>query len=200
MSSRSVLRRPRIKGRSGDQGTRAARVLQKLLGADELLVGSEAGQVKVGIPVGRLMEAARALQSDPGALYEMPICVTCVDWPERELRFEVVYLLRSLVHNDLAWITVSASESTEVPSLSGIFPGLEWHERECYDLFGIAFTGHPNLTRILLPADWEGHPLRKDYVSFGEPVAFTHNIEWALSAQDRPEYLPGATRGAVERP
>jgi NADH-quinone oxidoreductase subunit C len=130
----------------------------------------------------------------------MAVCMTCIDWPERDLRFDVVYLLRSLVHNDLAWLSVAASESTEIPSLSSVYPGMEWQERECFDLFGITFTGHPNLTRILLPDDWEGHPLRKDYVSFGEPVAFTHNIEWALSSQDRPEYLPGATRGAVERP
>ncbi|HVB53523.1 MAG TPA: NADH-quinone oxidoreductase subunit C [Candidatus Acidoferrales bacterium] len=160
----------------------------------------ERGQTKVEIPPDRLVESASALRSDRSTLYEMAICMTCIDWPERERRFDVVYLLRSLVHNDLAWLSVAASESTELPSLSGIYPGMEWHERECFDLFGIKFTGHPNLTRILLPDDWEGHPLRKDYVSFGEPVAFTHNIEWALSSQDRPEYLPGATRGAVERP
>ncbi|MGA2872216.1 MAG: NADH-quinone oxidoreductase subunit C [Candidatus Dormibacteria bacterium] len=160
---------------------------------------SERGQCKVTVPARRLPEAASALRVDPSALYEMAVCMTCIDWPERDPRFELVYLLRSLVFNDLAWISVLASEETAVPSLAGIFPGLEWHERECYDLFGIRFTGHPNLTRILLPDDWEGHPLRKDYVSFGEPVAFTHNIEWALSSQDRPEYMPGATRGAVER-
>jgi NADH-quinone oxidoreductase subunit C len=55
-------------------------------------------------------------------------------------------------------------EKPEVPSLSGIWKTADWHEREAYDFFGIQFTGHPNLTRILLPADWEGHPLRKDYV------------------------------------
>ncbi|HUY57306.1 MAG TPA: NADH-quinone oxidoreductase subunit C [Candidatus Micrarchaeaceae archaeon] len=171
-----------------------------MLPTGALVVNVERGQAKVTIPVDRLVESATALRSDPSTLYEMAICMTCVDWPERDLRFELIYLLRSLVHNDLAWICVLASESSEIPSLAGIYPGMDWHERECYDLFGVKFTGHPNLTRILLPDDWEGHPLRKDYVSFGEPVAFTHNIEWALSAQDRPEYLPGATRGAVERP
>jgi NADH-quinone oxidoreductase subunit C len=156
-----------------------------LLPSQELEVGSQKGQCTVTVPASRLPEVATALRSDPSTLYEMPVCMTCVDWPERDLRFELVYLLRSLVFNDLAWVSVLASEETEVPSLAEVFPGLEWHERECYDLFGVRFVGHP---------------LRKDYVSFGEPVAFTHNIEWALSSQDRPEYMPGATRGAVERP
>ncbi|MGH7612343.1 MAG: NADH-quinone oxidoreductase subunit C [Candidatus Dormibacteria bacterium] len=158
------------------------------------------GQLTVTVPVERLLAAASALRQDADCLYEMPVCMTCVDWPEREPRFDVLYLLRSLVHNDLVRVRVLAGEETAVPSLAAIFAGMDWHERECYDLFGINFVDHPNLTRILLPDDWEGHPLRKDYVSFGEPVAFTHNIEWALSSQDRPEYLPGATRGAVERP
>ncbi|MGH7642512.1 MAG: NADH-quinone oxidoreductase subunit C [Candidatus Dormibacteria bacterium] len=175
-------------------------LLKKLLPPGTWQVSVERGQAKLALPADRLLESARALRTDPSCLYEMAVCMTCVDWPERERRFDLVYLLRSLVHNDLAWLSVAASESTEVPSLSGIYPGMEWHERECFDLLGVRFTDHPNLTRILLPDDWEGHPLRKDYVSFGEPVAFTHNIEWALSAQDRPEYLPGATRGAVERP
>ncbi|MGH7641112.1 MAG: NADH-quinone oxidoreductase subunit C [Candidatus Dormibacteria bacterium] len=151
------------------------------------------------MPRERLVEAATVLKSTPSCLYEMAVCMTCVDWPEREARFDVIYLLRSLVHNDLAWISVPVPPETELPTLSFIYPGMEWHERECFDLFGIRFRDHPNLTRILLPDDWEGHPLRKDYVSFGEPVAFTHNIEWALSSQDRPEYMPGATRGAQER-
>ncbi|MGH7692138.1 MAG: NADH-quinone oxidoreductase subunit C [Candidatus Dormibacteria bacterium] len=161
---------------------------------------TERDQVKVTIPAERLLEAAEALRSDQSTLYEMAVCMTCIDWPERDRRFDVVYLLRSLVHNDLCWISLPIPVDAEVPSLAQVFPGMEWHERECFDLFGVRFQGHPNLTRILLPDDWEGHPLRKDYVSFGEPVAFTHNIEWALSAQDRPEYLPGATRGAEERP
>ncbi|HVC40005.1 MAG TPA: NADH-quinone oxidoreductase subunit C [Candidatus Dormibacteraeota bacterium] len=183
-----------------ESGRRAARLLERRFPDAPPHAVNERGQVKLIISAERLLEAAMALRSDPSTLYEMAVCMTCIDWPERELRFEVTYLLRSLVHNDLAWLIVPVVADAEIPSLSSVYPGMEWHERECFDLFGVRFSGHPDLTRILLPDDWEGHPLRKDYVSFGEPVAFTHNIEWALSSQDRPEYLPGATRGAVERP
>jgi NADH-quinone oxidoreductase subunit C len=192
-------------GRAGpdrieDQGELAAVLVGRILAPDQFEVSRDRGQATVTIPSASLLEVAAALRADPTTAYEMPVTMTCVDWPEREPRFEVIYLLRSLVHNDLARLCVRAGETTPVPSLARLYPGLEWHERECYDLFGLNITDHPNLTRILLPDDWEGHPLRKDYVSFGEPVAFTHNLEWALSPQDRPEYLPGAVRGSVERP
>ncbi len=184
---------------SPTEGWRAAELVARMLPADEAEVLVQNRQTTVFIPVERLLQVVLALRDDPSAAYEMPVTMTCSDWPERDLRFEVMYVLRSLVHNDLVTLAVRASEETEVPSLAGLYPGMEWHERECFDLFGLRIVGHPNLTRILLPDDWEGHPLRKDYVSFGEPVAFTHNLEWALSPQDRPEYLPGAIRGSVER-
>ncbi len=184
---------------SPTEGWRAAELVARMLPADEAEVLVQNRQTTVFIPVERLLQVVQALRDDPSAAYEMPVTMTCSDWPERDLRFEVMYVLRSLVHNDLVTLAVRASEETEVPSLAGLYPGMDWHERECFDLFGLRIVGHPNLTRILLPDDWEGHPLRKDYVSFGEPVAFTHNLEWALSPQDRPEYLPGAIRGSVER-
>ena len=113
----------------------------------------------------------------------------------REPRFDVVYELYSLMFNDRVRLVVRVSEQNPVvPSLEGLFAGMDWHEREAFDLFGIQFEGHHDLRRILLPDDWEGHPLRKDYVSFGEPVAFTHNIEWALQTVDRPSTMPGQER------
>ncbi len=182
------------------EGDRALAVIRRLVPSDQVEVATEHGQITAFVPVERLLTVVAALRTDPKAAYEMPVTMTCVDWPERDPRYDVLYFLRSLVYNDLVAIGVRASEETEIPSLAKLFPGMEWHERECFDLFGLRITDHPNLIRILLPEDWEGHPLRKDYVSFGEPVAFTHNLEWALSPQDRPEYLPGAVRGSVERP
>ena len=121
--------------------------------------------------------------------------MAAVDWPDRENRFEVVYQFRSMTFNDVCRLTVRLKEDDpHVPTLEKVFPGMDWLERECFDLSGIIFDGHHDLRRILLPDDWEGHPLRKDYISFGEPIAFTHNLEWALPARERPTQMPGETR------
>ena len=145
-----------------------------------------------------LVQAATLLRDHPDAAYTMPVFVTAVDWPDREPeepRYDVVYELRSLLHNDTCRLIVQVlDDDPRVPSLESVWAGMDWHERECYDLLGIDFEGHHDLKRILLPVDWEGHPLRKDYVSFGEPVAFTHNLEWALPEAERPRDLPGETR------
>lgn len=89
--------------------------------------------------------------------------LTAVDWPKREKRFDVVLNLYSFAHNARLRLKVHAAEGESVPSVSGIWSTANWLEREAYDMFGIRFEGHPNLTRILLPEEWQGHPLRKDY-------------------------------------
>ena len=138
-------------------------------------------------PRGRWSPCARCSATTLKAAYTTPVFVTAVDWPDREPaepRFDVVYMLRSLQYNDVCRLIVQVTEDDpNVPTLERVFAGMDWHERECYDLLGITFTGHHDLKRILLPTDWDGHPLRKDYASFGEPIAFTHNLEWALPAR-----------------
>ncbi|HEX9222626.1 MAG TPA: NADH-quinone oxidoreductase subunit C [Candidatus Acidoferrales bacterium] len=89
--------------------------------------------------------------------------LTAVDWPKREKRFDVVLNLYSFEHNARLRIKVYAGENEPVPSVSGIWSTANWLEREAFDMFGIRFEGHPNLKRILLPDEWQGHPLRKDY-------------------------------------
>ena len=179
-------------------GARAAQLLAARLGAAVLRREEGFGEETVYIDRDHLVEAMTLLRDDPDAAYTVPLFVTAVDFPDREPdepRFDVVYQLRSLEHNDVCRVVVQVSEQDpRVPSLEGVFAGMDWHERECWDLLGIVFEGHHDLRRILLPDDWEGHPLRKDYVSFGEPVAFTHNLEWALPAQERPPGMPGSTR------
>jgi NADH-quinone oxidoreductase subunit C len=102
--------------------------------------------------------------------------VTATDWPGRDPRFWLVYELSS---NDLRHrlrVKVGLHEDDlHVPSVTGLFPTADWHERETFDFYGIEFTGHPRLTRILLPEDWVGWPLRKDSPLGYEEVAFTHN-------------------------
>jgi NADH-quinone oxidoreductase subunit C len=173
------------------------RALDLLTQKTTAVLGSEeaCGEVAVYLARENLVEAATLLRDDPDGLYVLPVYVTAVDWPDREPRFDVVYQLRSLAHNDTVKLIVQVGEDDpSVPTLERVFAGMDWHERETYDLLGIVFTGHHDLQRILLPSDWVGHPLRKDYVSFGEPVAFTHNIEWALPAQERPADMPGGGR------
>lgn len=93
--------------------------------------------------------------------------VTAVDWPERLPRFDIVYQLLSLPNQCFIRLKVRVGERKEehpvVPSVTGVWPAANWYEREIYDLFGITFSGHPDLRRILMPNDWTTHPLRKDY-------------------------------------
>src|SRR5437867_9867841 len=89
--------------------------------------------------------------------------LTAVDWPKREKRFDVVLNLYSFAKNERLRVKARAGDGEEVPSLHGVWPTANWLEREAFDMFGIVFAGHPNLTRILLPDEWQGYPLRKDY-------------------------------------
>ncbi|MFQ5882349.1 MAG: NADH-quinone oxidoreductase subunit C [Candidatus Methylomirabilales bacterium] len=106
----------------------------------------------------------RFLKEDPELQYSFLADLCGVDWlGKREPRFEVVYNLYSIPCADRIRLKIRVPEEAEVPSVTGIWPAANWHEREVFDMFGIRFTGHPDLRRILMPEDWEGHPLRKDY-------------------------------------
>ncbi len=118
----------------------------------------------VVVPRDRLVEAARALRDTPGLRFEVLTEVTAVDWWPAEPRFTVVYHLLSPRHLHLLRLKVKLSNGdTHVPTLSGVWPSANWLEREVWDLFGVVFEGHPDLRRLMMPDDWEGHPLRKDY-------------------------------------
>lgn len=110
--------------------------------------------------------------------YNFLSTITAVDWPERTPRFDVVYQLLSLPNQSVLRLKVRVGEPGEehifVPSVCGIWPGANWYEREVYDLFGIEFTGHPDLRRILMPPDWTTHPLRKDYPLTGFELPEPH--------------------------
>jgi len=111
-----------------------------------------------------LREACIILRDDVQLQYEMLSDVTCVDWYPNEPRFEVVYQLFSIPNKRYLRLKVKLSSGDpSVDSLVPIWPGANFFEREVFDLFGIRFDQHPNLTRIMMPENWEGHPLRKDY-------------------------------------
>jgi NADH-quinone oxidoreductase subunit C len=113
-----------------------------------------------------LLEIAGYCRTDAALDCDNLICLSAVDWPkETPPRMEVVYHLYSYAHDHLFALKVYLPrESPRVASVEGIWGVANWHEREAYDMFGIAFTGHTDLRRILLPDDWQGHPLRKDWV------------------------------------
>ena len=106
--------------------------------------------------------------------YEMMVDLTAVDWfRKKEPRFEIIVNLLSLSKNLRKTIKVQVQDDTlTIPSITDIYPGANFYEREVFDMFGIIFENHPELTRILMPDDWIGHPLRKDYGSGRIPVQF----------------------------
>jgi NADH-quinone oxidoreductase subunit C len=116
------------------------------------------------VPAAQLRAALTVLRDHPELKFEMLYDVCSVDHLGREPRYEVIYHLRSLTHNH--WLRVkthTSSEEASVPSVCSVWPGADWHEREVFDMMGIRFTDHPDLRRILMPDDFEHHPLRKDY-------------------------------------
>jgi NADH-quinone oxidoreductase subunit C len=137
---------------------------------DEVLSTSEfRGQVSVLIRKGRIMDIGRYLHDEPELNMDYLRDLTAVDYlGKKEPRFEVVYHLYSIKHRHLIRLKAEVSDSDcTIDSVMPVWIGADWHERECYDLFGIRFNGHPDLRRILMPEDWEGHPLRKDYPTEG---------------------------------
>ncbi len=99
--------------------------------------------------------------------------ITAVDWFPAEPRFEVVYLLHSIERSERIRLKCRVGgEKPEIDSVCGVWRGANWYEREVFDMFGVTFRNHPHLTRILMPEDWEGHPLRKDYPVHGHKYSY----------------------------
>ncbi len=145
--------------------------------ADEVIdVREFRGQVSVTVRRDRIREISRFLHDDPDLSFDYLVDLCGVDYlGKKQQRFEVVYHLYSMQHRHMVRIKAEVPDAD--PSIDSVMPvwtGADWHERECFDLYGIRFRGHPDLRRILLPEDWKGHPLRKDYPVKG----FSGDKEW----------------------
>jgi len=131
------------------------------------------GEVTLVVERERLLEALAWLRDEPTLELGFLSSVTATHWPGRAPAFWVDYELRSMSQRHRMRVKVGCDEGdATVPSVTGLFPTANWHERETFDFYGIDFAGHPDLTRILLPADWQGHPLRKDEPLGGVPTWF----------------------------
>lgn len=131
------------------------------------------GETTVEIAPEHLIAVARFVHGAPLA-FTLLSDLTCADFPEQQQRFAVAYHLYSLASGRRLRLRVWAdADAPTIPSVVSIWATANWHEREVYDLFGVRFANHPDLARIMMPLDWEGHPLRRDYPIGGEEVRFT---------------------------
>jgi NADH-quinone oxidoreductase subunit C len=121
------------------------------------------GELMVTIEASAVTKLLTFLRDDQNCQFKQLVDVTAVDYPDREARFTVVYNLLSLRHNQRVRVKTAVAEDTTLASVVGVFSSANWLEREVWDLFGIAFSGHPDLRRILTDYGFEGHPLRKDF-------------------------------------
>ena len=138
------------------------------------------GQLSVYVDRERIVEVCDFLKRDEKTPFDYLSDLTCVHYPDRgDVSFEVVYNLFSISGNERVRLKAKTSEDAGIDSVTGVWPAANWLEREVYDLFGIRFANHPDLRRLLLPPDWEGYPLRKDF-----PLEFVEN---AWTEQHLPE-------------
>jgi NADH-quinone oxidoreductase subunit C len=148
----------------------------------------------------RIVEVCRFLKSEPGIDIDFLEDETAVDWPKRNV-IEVVYHLLSYRHRHAIVLKVEADRAApSVPSVEGVWKTANWFEREIFDLFGVDFPGHPDLRRIMLPDDWVGHPLRKDYQEAGGWHGMSNVRENPLVELKRLDDARRAEASAAEKP
>jgi NADH-quinone oxidoreductase subunit C len=176
------------------------------------------GELVVHTEASKLIGLLSFLQSDASCLFKVLADITAVDYPQREARFEVVYNLLSVKWNRRVRVKLAVDEDTPVPTASQLFACAVWHERETYDMYGVFFSGNPDLRRILTDYGFDGHPLRKDFPLTGyvelrydeeqkrvvyEPVELRQefrNFDF-LSPWEGPEkyVLPGDEKAGVKK-
>ncbi len=146
------------------------------------------GDWTVIVSAAKILEVARYLREAPDTAFDLCTDLTATDWPGRAERFDVSYCLYSTRHRHRIRVKTRVAETAPFPSVTPVWPSANWLEREVWDMFGVNFTGHPDLRRILLPEDWQGHPQRKDYPLEGPGELLMENPQdWLKLRQAREE-------------
>lgn len=182
------------------------------------VVGTEIafGELTVTATASGILDLLDFLRSDTSCRFSTLVDITAVDYPSRQQRFDVVWHLLSMYQNQRIRVKVAIREDEMLPTLTGIYPAANWFEREIFDMFGILFTGHPDMRRILTDYGFSGHPLRKDFPTTGyvevryddaekrvvyEPVSLVQEYRQFdfLSPWEGVQYaLPGDEKGAAK--
>jgi NADH-quinone oxidoreductase subunit C len=142
---------------------RLGQTIKQALGASVTGYAVALGELTLTVKAADVVTVARFLRDDPSCLFTCVIDVTALDWPGREKRFDVVYHLLSPRINQRIRVKAELAEDETIASLIDVYRGVDWFEREAYDLYGVLFTGHPDMRRILTDYGFEGYPLRKDF-------------------------------------
>lgn len=151
-------------------------IIDKLVNELGAIASAYRGDTSLTVPAEKIIDACQQIHNFG---FELLATLTAVDyWPQENPRFHVIYEFRSVSQNLVLALRVPVpGVNPSLPTVSHIYRNANWHEREVWDMFGIKFAGHPDLRRILMPADWEGHPLRKDYPLGYEEPQFTFNFK-----------------------
>ena len=135
-----------------------------------------------------ILDVARYLRTASGAAFDICSDVTATDWPPRPERFDVIYCLFSTTHRQRLRVKARVADGDPIDSVTSVWPAANWLEREVFDMFGIRFSGHLDLRRILMPDEWQGHPQRKDYPLEGPGELLLENpLDWLKLRQARDE-------------
>ncbi len=149
-----------------------------------------AGETSLQIRTSQLKEVLRLLQPS----YQVLMDLTGVDFLEPEVRTKIVYWLHDPTSLERLRVFIYVARGEVIPSVTGIWEGCNWYERELYDLFGVHFEGHPDMKRILMPDDWKGHPLQRDYPLTEVPVEFKHGVKPKVPSEIIPYVQADRTR------
>lgn len=141
------------------------------------------GEITIEVKKENLIKVCAYLKQPPEPGYEVLMDLTGVDYVDPIKRTKVVYWLHNPVNLERIRVVVFAERDESLPTVINLWEGANWYERELYDLFGVRFEGHPDLKRILMPDDWIGHPLRRDYALTEVPVEFKHGVKPKVPSQ-----------------